>query len=136
MEANSKRKESSKQITEKKQAIKYSTRDYVVEYLIQKFNEGEFYIPEEYQRRFVWDEDNKCFFIESLLIGLPIPFMFFADTDDGRIEIVDGAQRTQTLVQFVNNELELKNLKILTESNGLKFEELEKAVQRRFLIQM
>ena len=30
-------------------------------------------------------------------MGLPIPFMFFADTDDGRIEIVDGAQRTQTL---------------------------------------
>ena len=41
-------------------------------------------------------------------MGLPIPFMFFADTDDGRIEIVDGAQRTQTLVQFCQNDLELQ----------------------------
>lgn len=127
------RKDSIQQITEKKQDIKYSTRDYVIEYIVQKFNDGEFYIPEEYQRKFVWTENNKCFFIESLLMGLPIPFMFFADTDDGRIEIVDGAQRTQTLVQFIDNELELKDLKILTKSNGLKFQDLDKAIQRRFL---
>lgn len=124
---------STKQITEKRQDIKYSTRDYVVEYLVQKFNDAEFYIPEEYQRNFVWLESNKCYYIESLLMGLPIPFMFFADTDDGRIEIVDGAQRTQTLVQFINNDLELNNLRILTASNGLKFKDLDTAVQRRFL---
>mgnify|MGYP002249934776 CR=1 FL=1 len=58
------------------------------------------------------------FFIESILMGLPIPFMFFADTDDGRIEIVDGAQRTQTLVQFCQNDLELQGLQILEKSNG------------------
>lgn len=133
LEISLNRSDSSKQITEKKQDIKYSTRDYAVEYLIQKFNDDEFYIPEEYQRNFVWLEDSKCFFIESLLMGLPIPYMFFADTDDGRVEIVDGAQRTQTLVQFVNNELELKDLKVLTKSNGFKFKDLERAVQRRFL---
>ena len=133
LEVNRNRKDSTKQITEKKQDIKYSTRDYVIEFLVQKFNDGEFYIPEEYQREFVWTEYNKCFFIESLLMGLPIPFMFFADTDDGRIEIVDGAQRTQTLVQFIDNELELENLKTLTKSNGLKFEDLDRVVQRRFL---
>ncbi|MDD4439136.1 MAG: DUF262 domain-containing protein [Tissierellia bacterium] len=122
-----------KQISEKRQDIKYSTRDYVVEYLVQKFQEDEFYVPEEYQRKFVWSNDHRCFFIESLLMGLPIPFMFFADTDDGRIEIVDGAQRTYTLAQFVSNDLELENLKVLTNSNGLSFNDFEVAIQRRFL---
>lgn len=126
------KEQSAKQISQKKQDIKYDTRDYVIDYLTNQFEEGEFFIPEDYQRQFVWGEKEKCYFIESILMGLPIPFMFFADTDDGRIEIVDGAQRTQTLVQFVQNELKLNNLTVLTETNGFYFKDLDPAVQRRF----
>ena len=125
--------DSSKQISEKKQDIKFDTRDYVINYLVSQYEKGEFYIPLEYQRNFIWGNREKCFFIESILMGLPIPFMFFADTRDGRIEIVDGAQRTQTLVQFAQNDLELNDLQILTDSNGFKFEDLDPAIQRRFL---
>ena len=125
--------ESAKQISEKKQDIKYDTRDYVIAYLVDQFHKGEFYIPSSYQRKFVWRAKDKCLFVESVLMGLPIPFMFFADTDDGRIEIVDGAQRIQTLVQFCENALQLKELEVLTHSNGFTFVNLEPAVQRRFL---
>ena len=125
--------ESSTQISEKKQDIKYDTRDYVVKYLLDQYEDGEFYVPLDYQRNFIWKDRDQCFFIESILIGLPIPFMFFADTPDGRIEIIDGAQRTQTLVKFCQNDLELQGLQILTKSNGFKFKDLDPAVQRRFL---
>lgn len=125
--------ESAKQISEKKQDIKFDTRDYPINYLVSQYEKQEFYIPLEYQRNFVWNDKDRCFFIESILMGLPIPFMFFADTDDGRIEIVDGAQRTQTLVQFCQNDLELQGLDILTDSNGFVFEELDPAIQRKFL---
>jgi hypothetical protein len=125
--------ESANQISKEKQYIKYDTRDYVVGYLVEQFKADEFYVPESYQRKFIWTEHNKCFFIESVLMGLPIPFMFFSDTPDGRIEIVDGAQRTQTLVQFVQNDLELNGLEVLTKSNGFTFTELDPSVQRRFL---
>lgn len=125
--------ESAKQIREKKQDIKYDTRDYVIAYLVEQFHKGEFYIPPSYQRNFVWGTKDKCLFIESVLMGLPIPFMFFADTDDGRIEIVDGAQRIQTLVQFSEDALQLKDLEVLTYSNGFTFFNLDPAVQRRFL---
>lgn len=121
-----------KQIAENKQSIKYDTRDYEIEYLVNKFHDDEFFIPSEYQRKFIWNDANKCNFIESILIGLPIPFMFFADTDDGRTEIVDGAQRTSTLVQFMDNELELKGLEILTDVNGFYFSDLDISTQRRF----
>lgn len=124
---------SSKQISEKRQEIKYDTRDYVIGYLVNQFEEDEFYVPREYQRNFIWSNKDKSYFIESVLMGLPIPFMFFADTSDGKIEIVDGAQRTQTLVQFAQNELKLNDLEILTDSNGLSFSDLDIAVQRRFL---
>lgn len=123
----------SKQISEKKQDIKFDTRDYVIKYLITQYEQGEFYIPLEYQRNFIWGNKEKCFFIESILMGLPIPFMFFADTADGRIEIVDGAQRTRTLVQFVQNDLELKDLQILTDANGFRFDDFDPSIKRRFL---
>ncbi|RGT74913.1 DUF262 domain-containing protein [Ruminococcus sp. AF18-22] len=124
---------SAKQISEKKQDIKFDTRDYPINYLVSQYEKQEFYIPLEYQRNFVWNDKDRCFFIESILMGLPIPFMFFADTDDGRIEIVDGAQRTLTLVQFCQNDLELQGLDILTDSNGFVFDELDPAIQRKFL---
>lgn len=125
--------DSAKQISEKKQDIKFDTRDYPINYLVSQYEKQEFYIPLEYQRNFVWGDKDKCFFIESILMGLPIPFMFFADTDDGRIEIVDGAQRTQTLVQFCQNDLELQGLQILTDSNGFIFDDLDPAIQRKFM---
>lgn len=123
---------SSQQIREKKQDIKYDTRDYVVGYLKQMFEEGNLYVPLDYQRNFIWNENDKCFFIESVLMGLPIPFMFFSDTSDGRIEIVDGAQRTQTIVEFIQGDLVLNGLEILTESNGFSFDDLDPAMQRKF----
>lgn len=123
---------SSQQINEKKQDIKYDTRDYVIRYLKQLFEEDNLYVPLDYQRNFIWTEKDKCFFIESVLMGLPIPFMFFSDTEDGRIEIVDGAQRTQTLVEFLQGNLKLSGLEMLTESNGFSFNDLDPAVQRKF----
>lgn len=123
---------SAKQISDKKQDIKYDTRDYVIEYIVKKFEDGEFFIPLSYQRQFIWTEKNCCSFIESVLMGLPIPFMFFADTNDGRIEIVDGAQRINTLVKFIQGNLRLNKLEVLTESNGFTFEDLKPAIQRRF----
>lgn len=123
---------SSQQINEKKQDIKYDTRDYVIRYLKELFEEDSLYVPLEYQRNFIWTEKDKCFFIESVLMGLPIPFMFFSDTADGRIEVVDGAQRTQTLVEFLQGNLVLNDLDILTDSNGFSFNDLDPAVQRKF----
>lgn len=123
---------SSQQISDKKQDIKYDTRDYVIGYLKQMFENGDLYVPLEYQRNFIWSEKDKCFFIESVLMGLPIPFMFFSDTQDGRIEIVDGAQRTQTLIQFIQGDLILNGLEILTETNGFTFKDLDSAIQKKF----
>lgn len=120
------------QIRDKKQEVQYSTREYVTEYLIEKFNIEEFYIPLEYQRNFVWSEADCSYFIESVLIGLPIPYMFFADTEDGRTEIVDGAQRINALASFLNNDLTLSGLKVLTSANGKVFSEFPKEIQRRF----
>lgn len=119
------------QIKELQRQIEYDTKDYTLELLISKFKKGDFFIP-EYQRKFVWKPKNKSLFIESVILGLPIPFMFFAGCDDGRLEIIDGAQRIQTIIEFAENKLKLSKLNKLTHLNGFRFNDLSSAQQRKF----
>ena len=134
------------EIREKQKVVDYDTKEYPVEVLVQKYRKGldedinELYIP-DYQRDMIWKEARQSKFIESLLLGLPIPYIFVADLrpnqedeeeDLGRLEIVDGTQRIRTLDRFLNNELKLCKLEKLTELNNFKFRDLEFARQRRF----
>lgn len=124
-----------RQLQEEKEPVNYDTREYPVEVLINKYNEREFVIP-KYQRNFVWEADLEKMskFIESILLDLPIPYLFFADDlDTGKLEIVDGSQRVRTLVKFWKNEFELTDLEVLDLFNGFKFEDLSESRQRRFL---
>lgn len=120
------------QIKETQKQIDYDTKDFTIEILVDKFKKKDFFIP-SYQRNFIWQPKNKTLFLESIFLGLPIPFMFFADCDNGKQEIIDGAQRMQTLVEFHNNKLQLSGLKKLTKLNGFYFKDLSDAQQRKFL---
>lgn len=121
-----------KQLEDLRKEVRYTTADFAIEYIVDQFGKEELVIPTEFQRGYVWNKKDKCKFIESILLGLPIPFMFFSDTDDGRIEVIDGAQRTQTLVQYLNNDLQLSGLIRLDGLNGYRFRNLSDYYQRKF----
>lgn len=125
------RNKAEEQIHTLQKEINFDTKDYPIEVLVEKFRAKDFYIP-DYQRKFIWDVTTKNRFIESVLLGLPIPFMFFSDDKDGRSEIIDGAQRTQTLVEFLDNKLKLRGLEKLTTLNGFRFNDLPEMYSRKF----
>ena len=105
--------------------------EYSVEGLANKVREGEYYVP-EYQRNLVWDSRTKSRFIESVLIGLPIPFLFLWQDAEGRFEIVDGSQRLRTLTEFIDDQHRLNGLELLTEANGFYYSDFEQSRRRRF----
>lgn len=117
--------------------VSYDTKEYTIELIVDKYlkeieqNKNEFFVP-DYQREFVWDNYRQSRFIESLLIGLPIPYIFLAETKDGRYEIVDGSQRIRTLAAFFKNELVINKLEVLTSLNGFSFCDMLPARQRKF----
>ncbi len=130
------------EIRERQKPVDYDTKEYPVEVIVQKYMEGieddtnELFIP-DYQREIAWDEKRQSKFIESVLLGLPIPFIFVADIYDpendlGRLEIVDGTQRIRSLYKFSNNELTLVGLEKLEKLNNFTFADLPLARQRRF----
>ena len=112
-----------KQIRQIQKEIRFDTRDFPVETIVARFNNGKFFIP-PYQREFIWNEDKQSQFIESVVMGLPIPMMFLAEDEEGIFEIVDGTQRIQSLEAFLSGDLELEGLKKLDKLNGFRFTDL------------
>lgn len=118
------------QIVELSKRIEFYLTEYSVELLAGKMRKGEFVVP-PYQRAYTWEEDRKSRFIESLLLGLPIPFLFFWEMPDGKLEIVDGSQRLRSIEEFVLGDLRLGELAGLTALSGFKFSDLPESRQRK-----
>ena len=118
------------QIVELSKRIEFYLTEYSVELLASKMNKGEFVVP-PYQRKYTWEHDRKSRFIESLIMGLPIPFLFFWEMPDGNLEIVDGSQRLRSIEEFALGELRLGELQSLTALSGFKFSDLPESRQRK-----
>lgn len=118
-------------IEELEVSVKFLVTDYTVEFLVGKVRDDEYFVP-GYQREFVWNEKAQARFIESVLIGLPIPFLFLWQADDGRLEIVDGSQRLRTLLRFIDGKLTLRDLQLLSSLEGFVYEDLTRSRQRKF----
>jgi hypothetical protein len=129
--------EAEEQIIEKQKIVDYDIKEFTIELITQKYLVGlnddnnDIFIP-AYQRNFVWNETRQSKFVESILLGIPIPYIFTADVDNGRLEIVDGSQRIRTIVNFIESELILSDLEILNALNGFRFKDLSIARQRKF----
>ena len=129
------------QIAELQKITDYEIREWPIEVLVEKFTSGretdtsEIFIP-DYQREMVWSAKQQSRFIESILIRLPVPFIFAADVGSGdragTLEIIDGSQRLRTLDNFLSDRLHLQDLVRLTAANGMRFSDFGKPRQLRF----
>ncbi len=100
--------------------------------LMNMYSNDELVIDPEFQRLFRWDNHQMTRFIESLLLGIPIPSIFVAEDPDGKWEIVDGLQRLSTILSFFGmlkhtpqkNGWELESGDVVEALQGLKVSDL------------
>ncbi|CEN31007.1 hypothetical protein DUF262 [[Clostridium] sordellii] len=110
--------------------------------LISFYKDNDINLKADYQRVFKWSNEQKTKFIESLLLGLPIPPIFLYQDDKALWEVVDGIQRLSTVFEFVgilkdsNDEvlppLTLTSAPKLTHLETLKFSDFPVELQRTF----
>lgn len=81
--------------------------------LMSLYKNEELIINPEFQRYFRWSISQKTKFIESILLGIPIPPIFVFQTKDGIWELVDGLQRLSTIFEFAG---------MLKKANGTLYE--------------
>ena len=65
----------------------------------------ELVIQPEYQRLFRWTIEQRSRLVESILLELPIPPIFLIENDDGVLELIDGLQRTSSVINFIESSL-------------------------------
>jgi len=68
--------------------------------LMSMYERKEIVIKPAFQTYLRWDQEQKTRFIESILLGIPIPPIFVAEDGDGVWELVDGLQRVSTVLSF------------------------------------
>ena len=74
--------------------------DYTVDSLVKRMRSKSFIVP-EFQRKFVWTLRHSSEFIESLLMGLPVPGIFlYKEAETNTHLVIDGQQRLRTLHAF------------------------------------
>ena len=105
--------------------------DLSVTTLYDQWTSGLLYLP-EIQREYVWDNGKASRLAESLLLNIPVPVLYFAETKDAKYEIIDGHQRVQSIVRFLKNDFALSGLAVLQEYKGRRFHQLPEREQRFF----
>lgn len=88
------------QIDSRRSDIRTDKLDMTYGEFANMYEAGELVVAPAYQRLFRWNPNQKSRFIESILLGIPTPALFVAETEDGIWELVDGLQRLSTVLEF------------------------------------
>lgn len=79
--------------------------DWTVETMVSQLVRGNIEMNPRFQRRDAWSVRRKSAFIESLILGLPVPQIVLAEKrgERGKYIVLDGKQRLLSLMQFTGN---------------------------------
>ncbi|GII79093.1 hypothetical protein Sru01_40750 [Sphaerisporangium rufum] len=106
------------------------TLDWSVHSLLERIGNN-FDINPAFQRRDAWNGPRKSLYIESLMLGLPVPQIVLAeDKQKGRFIVLDGKQRLVTMKQFADPDehfkpLRLGKLQFLEDLKGKTFAKIQ-----------
>lgn len=115
--------------------IRTTAVDFSFGELLNLHNDREIVIRPEYQRLFRWSNEQRSRLVESIILGLPIPPIFLVEGTDGILELIDGLQRTSSVLQFLDHsaigepELVLVGCDIIGQLNGKTFNDLPLSVR-------
>lgn len=118
------------------EAVLWGT-DWTTETVISQLKKGNIELSPNFQRRDAWGVDRKSSFIESIILGLPIPQIILAERKDkrGAYIVIDGKQRLLSIRQYSVTEendefqaLKLGGLKVLDDLNGKSYKEISEQI--------
>lgn len=125
--------------------VTYSGQDFDIHGLVRRLDAGDIVVPQfgkrddeietaGFQRGFVWNRPQMDRFIESLLLGFPIPGIFLVKQADGRMLVLDGQQRLRTLQYFYSRMYKDRTYRLRYVANDfedLSYDMLEESQRRQ-----
>lgn len=98
--------------------------DYSVQYLYDLIKKGKIVLEVPFQRKQIWKPDQASSLLESIIMNVPIPPLYFAEEESGNWLVLDGLQRLSSILNYYDNEFPLSKLEVLTELNKKKYKDL------------
>jgi hypothetical protein len=120
--------------------ITYFGTDFDVHGMVRRLNTGDIRVPSfdpstenagdlaGFQRKFVWKPAQMERFVESLLLGFPVPGIFLVQQPDKSLLVLDGQQRLRTLQAFYRNDFPLDD--VVDRFKGKKYKDLDEEERR------
>jgi len=98
--------------------------------VVRRINRGTYILNPDFQRAFLWDVPTQSKLIESILMRIPLPVLYLAENEDGKVVVVDGLQRLSTFQRFLDDQLRLR-LPDRPDLHGKRFSDLPEKLQNR-----
>ena len=111
-------------------SLRIRNENRTVHEVLRRIREDRYVMNPDFQRDFIWDDEKQSKLVESVIMRIPLPVLYLAEDDEGRMIVVDGLQRLSTFKRFFDNELKLK-LKDRPELDGKRFQDLSPKLQNR-----
>jgi hypothetical protein len=113
--------------------------DLTLDSLYNFVESGQIKINPSFQRKFIWTQERASKLIESFLLGYPIPNVFFGrETTSEELEVIDGQQRIQSVVDYINGSFkDSGSFRLIGDDlderyKDKEFSNLDEQSQRRF----
>lgn len=88
--------------------------------------------PDMNTEHVITDDSYSSQVIESVLMGYPLPALYFLEKRHGTFLIIDGIVRLYAIIKFIRNDFKLVNLQYLSQMNGMQFKDLAPEIQDEF----
>ena len=112
--------------------IRVHTKHYSLRQVVEMIGDRDIDLAPDFQRQYVWKDQQRWGLIESLLLGIPLPSFYFNEDSSGRLQVVDGVQRLTTIFQYVTDQaFKLGKVTYLHEMEGMGFDDLDTLFRRR-----
>ncbi len=106
-------------------SVDYRTDFWGVLDIKRMYDGGNLIVQQDFQRRDVWDYVKKSRLIESMLRGIPIPSIYVEEVEEGKYVVIDGQQRINSIIQYLNEDYGLRGLSILEGLRNKKYNNIK-----------
>ena len=117
--------------------ISKNISDPEIQGLYDRYKKGRLDVQPDFQRQFVWDTKKSSQLIESALLDVPLPVLYFSQEEDGKVSVIDGQQRLTAFFSFIDGKFpddkvfRLTGLKVFKEFNKKSYADLPDKYQEK-----
>lgn len=82
-----------------------------IESVYRQYRQSRYWVNRRYQRKLIWTLEEKQGFIDSVARGFPVPIILLAESasrEPSKVEIIDGMQRLNSVVSFIENDYSIE----------------------------